>query len=105
MSPKPFCSVTCNHDSKLILRLGVALQASQPVYHQIDMSLSLSSQLARKTIIEYPEFIVLLPSEAANYKLQGITPQTEANLANGHPQLQADGLQTNYAAPHLEATA
>lgn len=66
----------------------VGLQASQPGYDEIKMGLSLSSQLARKTIIEYPEFIVLLPNEASAYQLQGAAQATEAGnipLADTRP--------------------
>ena len=72
---------------------AVRLQANQPEYHHINMDLSLSSQLARKIIIEYPEFIVLLPSEVSEYQpeaasKQGVVafePSKKSEILSMHP--------------------
>ena len=62
------------------------LQASQPVYHSIAPSMSMSSQLARKTIIEYPELLVLLPDEIADYSLQeGATTVAYSGVGQSTP--------------------
>ncbi|KAK9861643.1 hypothetical protein WJX84_010130 [Apatococcus fuscideae] len=69
-----------------ILMRAAFCPASQPVYHSIAPSMSMSSQLARKTIIEYPELLVLLPDEIADYSSQeGATTVAYSGVGQSTP--------------------
>jgi len=46
-------------------------------YYSLDLTQSLASQLEHKTIIEFPEFLVLLPTQIADYKLMGESSSEE----------------------------
>ncbi len=50
-------------------RLCMCLQANAVEYYAIDISKPLSSQLAGKVVVEFPTFLVLLPSEVHSYAL------------------------------------
>lgn len=75
----------------------MCVQVNYPVYHHISGSASLSSQLAQKAIIEYPELTVVLPNETEAYGLQETvaTPQTSALsvIPNVNVQAQPSVLQ------------
>ncbi|KAK9836601.1 hypothetical protein WJX74_004124 [Apatococcus lobatus] len=60
-------------DKLQIVMKAAFCQASQPVYHHIAGTVPLSSQLAQKTVIEYPELTVVLPSEQCTYALHEVS--------------------------------
>ena len=45
------------------------LQANAPKFYRIDCSSCLENQLAGKTVVEFPVFIVALPEEVASYPM------------------------------------
>jgi len=52
-------------------QLPFNVQVKNVRYYSLDLTQSLASQLEHKTIIEFPEFLVLLPTQIADYKLMG----------------------------------
>ena len=46
------------------------LQINAVTYDKIDTSKSLGSQLERRTVIEYPTLLVLLPHEVLSFNVQ-----------------------------------
>lgn len=77
--------------------------ANAPAYFPIDTSKPLASQLASRTIIEYPVFIVALPHEAANYPPPAMLqpPPRPAGQQPGAPQPGTQGVGPSQAGPHM----
>ena len=53
------------------LSLKSIVQVSNVRYFKLDLSQTLASQLQHKTVIEFPDLLVLLPEQKADYKLIG----------------------------------
>lgn len=82
-----------SHQHDVLVALGgraatnvcLCVQVKHPTYHHISGTASLSSQLAQKTIIEYPELTVVLPDEADMYGLQETAAAPQMSPVSGIP--------------------
>ena len=74
----------------------MCVQANHPTYHHISGSASLSSQLAQKAIIEYPELTVVLPDETDSYGLQENAARPQTPPLSGIPSMSVQ------AQPHVQ---
>jgi hypothetical protein len=62
-------------DKLVFLLQYVPSPANQPMYYRLDPQISLASALRGHTIIEYPQILVILPTELPAYPLATINIQ------------------------------